>query len=184
MGVQAEDRVRGALLAGLAVAVLAVGGWWWRGCAPATGPVTARTEPTPASGAPLDRLLVTVDSEDGRVLPGPEETLVLHQEPDGRAEVPSPVWVERSHLDGTGPPLVRQTNPSAGERHLLLVGCTGPGKLTVSFSGTGDGGPGLPVDCTGAPTTVAVTAAGGPLQVRFVAAGGGVDLDARLSTLS
>ncbi|MFC4146676.1 hypothetical protein ACFO0M_10450 [Micromonospora mangrovi] len=186
MGAEATERVRGALLAGSALAVLVGGGWWWRESAPATGPLVARVAPTPTAGSPLDRLLVSVDPEDGGVLPGPRETLVLQEEPSApaRAEVAYPVWAERSHLDGAGPPLVRQTAAAADEDYLLLVGCTGPGKLTVTFSGTGDGGSGLPVDCTGASATVTVTASGGPLQVRFVATGGGVDLDARLSALS
>lgn len=184
MGVQAEDRVRGALLAGLAVVALVVGGWWWQRSAPVTGPVPARAESTPPAGASLDQLLVTVD-KDGRVLPGPEETLVLHQEPAAPAPgmVARTVWVERSQLDPTGPPLVRQTAAASGEDYQLLVGCTGPGKLTVTFSGAGDGGPGLPVACASPPVTIIVTASGGPLQVRFVAADGGVGLDAQLTAL-
>ncbi|MCW3813082.1 hypothetical protein ONA91_01235 [Micromonospora sp. DR5-3] len=201
----ADDRVRGALLAGLTVAALAAGGWWWQRSAPALGETGA--SPSPSTGAFLepgvrladpdtrrvtvdpDARRVTVDPETGQVLPGPEADpdagLVVHQEPGAAAEVLSShaVWAERSQLAPGDGPLVRQANPSAGERHLLTVSCSGPGTLTVAYSGSDQDGTPLTTTCAETPLARRIDAAGGPLLVRFTVAGGAVDLDARLVAL-
>ncbi|MFG3687790.1 hypothetical protein [Micromonospora sp. NPDC047740] len=192
----ADDRVRGALLAGLTVAGLAAGGWWWRQAAPALGPAGA--SPSPSADAFLepgvrlgdpDTRRVFVDPDTGQVIPGPEadpdEGLVVHQEPGAAAEAFSTraLWSERSHLGAGDAPLVRQTNPSAGERHLLAVSCTGPGTLTVAYSGSDQDSTPLTTTCAGTPLVRPLTAGGGgPLLVRFTVADGEVDLDARLLT--
>ncbi|WP_200210267.1 hypothetical protein [Micromonospora coerulea] len=188
MDARADDRWRGGLLAGLAVAALAAGGWWWWQSAPATGPVPAAVGSAGPTEADLDRL-VLVSPEDGRVLAGPEadpdEPLVFHQEPgDPDATLIShTVWQDRSQLTPVGPTVVRQTSPSKGDRYLLVVSCTGTGKLVVSFSGSDDDGSDQPVACSGALFTVTLNSAGGPLRVRFTVTAGDVDLDARLAAL-
>ncbi|WP_446217258.1 hypothetical protein [Micromonospora sp. IBHARD004] len=190
MGARADDRLRGGLLAGLAVAALVAGGWWWRYAAPATGPVPAAVSSAPATSAPPPAARrVLIDPEDGHIIQGPEayldEALVFHQESGApnATLVSHTVWEDTSHLTKSDRPLIRQTSPSAGERYLLVVGCAGAGTLTVAFSGSGDEGSGRRVTCAELPLTVTLTAAGGPLQVRFTVADGEVDLDARLSAL-
>lgn len=193
MGVTADDRVRGALLAGLALAALAVGGWWWRQAVPATGPVPAAlasAPATPAPPAPESALGVVIDESDGQIIGSteadPDEPVVIHQESGAPQEtmIPHVVWQDRSHLEAGQDPLVRQTTPSPGARYLLMAGCTGPGKLSVTFSGSSGDGPGQPVTCSGPPLIVTLVASGGPLAVRFAVTDGEVDLDARLSALS
>ncbi|OKI52806.1 hypothetical protein [Micromonospora sp. CB01531] len=191
----ADDRVRGALLAGLTVAGLAAGGWWWRQAAPVLGPTGAA--PSPSADAFLepgvrladpDTSRVFVNLDTGQVIAGPEadpdEGLVVHQEPGAPGETLSShaVWTERSHLDAGNERMVRQTNPTAGERHFLTVSCTGSGTLTVALSGSDEDDPPHMTTCT---RTLALhfTASGGPLLVRFTVADGELDLDARLVTL-
>lgn len=189
MGAAVDDRLRGGLLAWLALAALAVGGWWWHQAAPATGPVAAPLGSGPPSLAPepspLDRVLV---EPDGRVSRGPgtepDVPVVIHQESGAAALLVShAVWEDRSHLTPGDAPLVRQSAPSNGERHLLMVTCTGPGTLTVVVSGSREDTPQERVACSGSPTTRSVTAAGGPLLVRFSVTDGEVDLQARLLAL-
>ncbi|WP_319463492.1 hypothetical protein [Micromonospora sp. RTP1Z1] len=191
MGARADDRLRGGLLAGLAVAALAAGGWWWRHAAPATGPVPSALSSAPATSAPPPAARrVLVDAEDGHIIiqgskANLDEALVFHQEsgaPDAGL-VSQTVWEDRSHLERGDEPLIRQATPSMSDRYLLVVGCTGRGKLTVAFSGFGDDGPGQEVTCPGPSVTVPLTSSGGPLQVRFTVTYGDVDLDARLSAL-
>ncbi|MGR6322519.1 hypothetical protein Q2K19_13000 [Micromonospora soli] len=177
-----DDRVRTALLAGLTVAALAAGGWWWRAAAPATGPVGAR--PSPSAAEPTEPIVgqvfqvdpstgqVVSEALDGQAGPAPGETLISHV-----------VWEDRSHLGAGDDPLVRQTDPSAGERFLLTVGCTGAGTLRVAWSGAEEDGPGLVTSCSSPRTTQPITAQGGPLQTRFTVSDGAVDLDARLVSL-
>ncbi|SCL14594.1 hypothetical protein GA0070624_0470 [Micromonospora rhizosphaerae] len=185
MGAGADDRLRGGLIAGLALAALAAGGWWWRAAAPASGPVPAAlsSAPAPVEQSPVDRFLV--DPENGYIIQAtgadPDEPLVLHQK-SGAAmpEVSHVVWEDRSRLAAGDVPLARQSSSSYGERHMLVVTCSGSGALTVTIAGSLDDRPGQRVPCSGSPTTLALTSAGGPLLVRFTAADGAVDLDARL----
>lgn len=192
MGAGADDRLRGGLLAGLALGALVAGGWWWREATPATGPVAAPLSSAPPTLAPADppsaEHFVVVDPDGGRVIqgsgPGPDESVVLHQESGAAAPlVPDTVWADRSHLAPADDPLIRQSASSDGERYLLVVTCSGSGTLTVSVSGSREDGPPARVVCSGAPTTLPVTGAGGPLRVRFAVADGEVDLDARLASL-
>lgn len=190
MGATVDDRWRGGVLTGLAVAALVAGAWWWRQAAPATGPVPAAvgsTPPTPAPTELLDRVII--DAKDGRVIEGPEadpdQPLVLHLEPGatGVPERPEIVWADRSHLSPGGPPVIRQTGAETGGRYLLVASCVGGGPVTILVGGA-DGEPAARVDCAGPPALLRLTAVGGPLEVRFAANGGPLDLDAHLSTLS
>lgn len=192
MGAGTDDRWRGGLLAGLALGALVAGGWWWGEARPATGPVASPLSSAPPTLAPADRpsaeQFVVVDPDDGRVIqgsgPGPAESVVLHQESGAAALlVPDIRWEDRSHLAPGDDPLIRQSASSDGERYLLMVSCSGAGTLTVTVSGSRDDGSPTRVVCSGAPTTLPVTAAGGPLRVRFAVADGEVDLDARLASL-
>ncbi|MFE9693502.1 hypothetical protein [Micromonospora sp. NPDC005806] len=176
-----DDRVRTAMLAGLTVAALVTGGWWWRAAAPATGPVDAPPGPSAAEPAdPLAAQVFQVDPSTGQVVgevldgtdPAPGETLSWRT-----------VWEDRSHLGAGDDPLVRQVTPSAGERFLFTVGCTGTGTLRVVWSGSEEDGPGLETGCSGTRMTQALTAGGGPLQTRFTVTDGEADLDARLVSL-
>ncbi|MFD2766636.1 hypothetical protein [Micromonospora eburnea] len=178
----ADERVRGVLLAGLALAVLAVGVWWWRDSAPVVGAVDA--SPSPSTRTSPEHLFL-VDPDTGQVLPGPEldpdEAVVVQQEPDvPPATVVSDIWVARSHLLPGDAPLVQQAARSPGERHLLTVSCTGSGMLAVTFTGSEEDDTPLRTTCPARLLTQPLTASGGPLLVRFTVADGEVDLDARL----
>jgi hypothetical protein len=191
MGV--DDRVRGALLAGAAVAALTVGGWWWRDSTPALGPVEAT--PAPSAGAFLEpgvRLdprpgLRPTDPQLGEVVtgPDPEGPVVIHQEPGRPAAtlISHTVWADRSPLRPGAGPVVRQFTPSAGERYLLTVGCTGPGEVVVTWSGAGSDASAVQTSCDPGQVVQELTAAGGPLLVRFTVEGDAADLDARLVAL-
>lgn len=189
----ADDRVRGALLAGLALAATAVGAWWWQASAPVLGPAPG-AGPSPSTSAFLERgVRVAVDPQTGQLRgeADPDAGVVFRLEPDaGVAFPPGPdgavertetVWQEQSHLDPGDGPLVRQSNPAPGERQLLTISCTGSGTVTVHFLGSDEAGP-LTATCA-AVTVHSLTASGGPLLVRFTVAGGGVDLNARLAAV-
>ncbi|SCE73995.1 hypothetical protein GA0074695_0732 [Micromonospora viridifaciens] len=179
----ADDRVRGVLLAGLVLAAMGLGAWWWRDSAPALGPQGA--SPSPSASAFLQADVWLVDPDTGQVTGGPgadpDEAVVVHQGPDQAAVVPRSVWQERAHLVVGQDPLIRQVNPAPGERHLLTASCTGPGTLVVDWSGAEEDDS-LTTTCAATPIARPLTASGGPLLVRFTVEDGEVDLDARLSS--
>lgn len=191
MDAGAQDRWRGALLAGAALVALSVGGWWWRTAAPAGGPVATPVSSEPAVPAeePLAHKRFVVDAENGYLIESPEgdEPVVLHQEPGATAPGASHVvWEDRSHLLPGDEPLVLEFHPSAGERYLLVVSCAGSGSLTFAATGAEGNGDGAEqrAACTGAPISLGpLTAAGGPLRVRFTATDFAIDLEARLVAL-
>ncbi|MFJ8581928.1 hypothetical protein [Micromonospora sp. NPDC093277] len=180
-----EDRTRGALLAGLAAVAVALGAWWWQGSAPALG----RTDvaPGPSTDAFLEPGVRLVDPRTGQVLPVPEaepdEFMVVPEEADDTQEtvVYSSIWLAQSHLAPGDDPLVRQADPSPGERLLLTVSCTGGGTLMVAFMGAEEDTTLLRTTCPAEPINQPLTAYGGPLRVRFTVADGEVDLDALLA---
>lgn len=186
-----DERIRRAVLAGLAVAVLAAGAAWWRAAAPALG----RTVPDPAPSTGAFRqpgLRVTLDAETGRVLPGPEADpdapVVVHEDPGGvarRLEVWQTVWREKSLLMPDGAPVTRRASASDGAQFLLVVRCSGSGAVAARFTGSSDDETERMLNCEG-PDAVSISvvdARGGPLLVRFVAVRDQVDLDARLDAL-
>ncbi|MEU2614445.1 hypothetical protein ABZ570_23115 [Micromonospora sp. NPDC007271] len=193
----ADDRVRGVLLAGLALAAMALGAWWWRDSAPALGPTGPSPSPSSASLQPDVRL----GDPAGQVVGSPEADLdervvvQLGADPDGRVlvqqgpDAPGPtvvsrsVWQERSHLAAGHDPLVRQVNGAFGERHLLIASCSGPGTLTVNWSGVEEDDTSLTTTCAATPIVQRLTASGGPMLVRFTAEAGELDLNAQLSSV-
>ncbi|MBM0227619.1 MULTISPECIES: hypothetical protein [Micromonospora] len=189
MDARTDDRWRGGLLAGLALAAVVAGAWWWRQAAPAIGPVSAAVSSAAPSPAPAGLLRVVVDAEDGHLVEGPvadpDQPLVFHRESGaaGAPERSETIWADRSHLSQGGPPLVRQTGAEMGGRYLLVAGCVGSGPVTIQVAGA-DGAPEERADCGGPPVLLRLTAVGGTLEVRFTADDGPADLDAHLSVLS
>ncbi|MCW3841648.1 hypothetical protein ONA70_16225 [Micromonospora yasonensis] len=182
-----DDRVRTALLAGLAAAALATGASWWQGSAPALGPI--EPSPSPSRDAFLQPGVRLVDPATGQVLAGsdPEEPVVVHVRPTdplvtggGAVEL----WHERSQLVPGSPPLARQSSTSDVGQYMLTVRCSGPGAVIIEFSGARYDLPPSNVRCGDGSQSSVVESAGGPLLVRFSAVEGEVDLDARLVQLS
>ncbi|GAB3951429.1 hypothetical protein [Micromonospora vulcania] len=81
MEMAADDRLRSAVLVGVTLTALAVGGWWWRAEAPTTAgsarQPTAEPAVTPTVSTALDRALVVtsdsgftarVDGETGEII--------------------------------------------------------------------------------------------------------------------
>ncbi|SBT52428.1 hypothetical protein [Micromonospora narathiwatensis] len=175
----ADDRVRGALLAGLASFAVLLGAGWWRHSAPVLGPVDA--SPSPSTLARPQRVF-TLDPRTGQ---GPEEdpdeTVLAEPLDPQNVVLLGSLWEARSHLTPGDGPLVRQVNPEFGERHLLTASCTGPGTLTVEWSGAEEDYTSLTTTCAATPIVQPLTASGGPMLVRFTVEDGAVGLDARLA---
>ncbi|MET8909293.1 hypothetical protein [Micromonospora sp. NPDC004551] len=183
-----DERIRGALLAGLTVAALAAGAGWWRAAAPALG--RTGPEPAPSTGAFLEPGIRLVDPRTGQVLPGPEadpdESVVIHEEPGGvarRRAVSHTVWEDQSLLAPAGPPVTRRANASDGAEFLFTVACSGAGALVVRFTGSSMDDTEQVLSCNGPPHVTVVNSRGGPLLVRFVALRDQIELDARLEAL-
>ncbi|NES31397.1 hypothetical protein GCE86_23800 [Micromonospora terminaliae] len=184
-----DERIRGALLAGLAVVALVAGAGWWRAAAPVLG--RTGPDPAPSTGAFLEPgVRVAVDPATGQVLPGPEadpdEPVVIEEKPDGVPrwrDVSHTVWREQSRLMPDGAPVTRRANASDGARFLLTVSCSGPGTVFVGFTGSSEDDTEQGLSCGGPADRVVVSARGGPLLVRFAAVRDQVDLDARLDAL-
>ncbi|MEU8260923.1 hypothetical protein AB0C02_09925 [Micromonospora sp. NPDC048999] len=182
----AGDRTRGALLAGLTVAALAVGGWWWREAAPATGPI--RPTPSPSTLEPLMGRTFEIDPATGGVVgvwqTDPEDPEILPEEVDAaQVNRSRTIWQDRSHLRPDADPLVRQVNAAPDDTFLLTIDCTGEGTLMVTYSGVDADKSEGAVTCPTAQLTIALTASGGPLLLQFTAHDGAIDLDARLASM-
>lgn len=182
-----DERVRTALLAGLTVAALAVGGWWWQGSAPVLG--QAGPSPSPSASASPSRAVVLLDPATGQVLASvaPEDAVIVHRapgEPPIQGDAVRELWHERSHLEPTGPPRARRSSASGDTRYLLSVRCTGPGAVVVEVFAAWYNPSPRNVRCGEGGQTSVLEGTGGPLLVRFSAVDGELDLDARLSTLS
>ncbi|WP_089157403.1 hypothetical protein [Micromonospora sp. NBS 11-29] len=184
-----EERIRRALLTGLTVLALAVGGWWWRSAMPDLGPVgsgpgSGSADPapfTPESDPFADRAarVRVVDPATGDVSSGGRPGLAVVEREPARSDL---LWHDGSHLRA-GAGVERQTSSAPGARHLLTVACRGPGPLTVSWSGAADDGAQLLVDCGGPAVFQPLVATGGPVVVRFTAGERQLDLDAGLAGL-
>lgn len=181
-----HERVRTALLAGVTVAALAVGAWWWRDAAPALGPTGP--SPSPSMDAFLRPGVRLVDPAD-QVLASaaPDDWVIVHVEPTGPpgpADGAGELWHERSHLVPGAPPLDRRSSMADFGRYLVTVRCSGPGRLVVELSGVRYARPPSNVRCGEGVEALVVESSGAPLLVRFSAVAGEVDLDARLAQLS
>ncbi|TCB98981.1 hypothetical protein E0H26_06100 [Micromonospora zingiberis] len=186
-------RLRGALLAGVGVVALVVGGWWWRAEAPAPAPtgvgvasdgslLATYWQEDPVSGTMFRQdpgaSSLVLDSATGAVLVDPRTGAVLQSAGAGgdaargagregsRRDV---VWTERASLS-EGTAVVRAARIGRDERHLLMFSCTGPGELLVTVVGARAADP-LTVGCDGAVTTTEMTGSGAPVQVSFSTAG-------------
>ncbi|WFF01854.1 hypothetical protein [Micromonospora sp. WMMD964] len=205
-----DDRLRSAVLVAVAVAVLAVGGGWWRAAAPAStaGPSAARATVEPRVSTPLERALVTsvvpgerftirVDDTDEIVsVPrgfwaeiDPETGMIadIEGEPGrilfqgGLLRFRETVWRERAAL-APGERIVRQSAEGAA-RLLLQYRCTRPGSLTVTVVGAGLAGP-SEIDCDGTVASARVLSHGRPFRVALSATGEReIDVEAQLVEL-
>ncbi|MFI7548712.1 hypothetical protein ACIBQ2_03105 [Micromonospora sediminimaris] len=199
MNVDAIHRLRGALLAAVAVAALTLGGWWWRVAAPeaqtGVGLPSAVTywRGNPVTGGTVSELphatsSVLVDARTGAVAgadDGPAER------PATGSAAPSGwyvggtelVWTESARL-GSGAAVVRQTRMERGERHLLRLRCTGPGELLVAVAGARSAAP-MTVGCDGGQVMMELTGIGAAARLSFSPAGSEpVQIEARLIALS
>ncbi|MEH0841345.1 hypothetical protein V6U81_02980 [Micromonospora sp. CPCC 205711] len=135
MGVDAGDRLRGGVLIGAALAVLAAGGWWWWDAAPVVDPTAAPTPPSALADLPVPGPLATVQVE---IAPGTGRIIGLTQVPDhGDPDVGLPtftdtLWRERLVLVPGQPPVSRDSLPD-GARHLFQYRCSGNGQLLVTI---------------------------------------------------
>ncbi|MGQ5259283.1 hypothetical protein ACTWLT_00850 [Micromonospora sp. ZYX-F-536] len=209
MDAAADDRLRSAVLAGVTLAALAVGGWWWRTAAPApvagpVGPPTAEPsvstelERVMATAVPGERVTVRVDPETGegfRVQSAPramiDPTTGMITDIDGdpgllfsEGDLPSfreTIWREQRELvPGQG--MTRQSTDD-GARYLLQYRCTRPGAMAVTSTGAEIAGPPR-IDCDGMIASAEVLPGGGPFRVSLSAVGDRpVDVEAQLVAL-
>jgi hypothetical protein len=213
MDAGADDRVRSAVLVGVALAALAVGGWWWRAAAPApTAGPAASPSPVPTVATALDRaallaepderVTVRLDSETGEVLGvdgragvtiDQETGMVtdvdgvpgeMFYDPDATGGLPRfPVTSWR--VQATVTPTTGITRQSAGNdaRYLLQYRCTRPGEMRVRLSGAQISGPDQ-IFCGGVTTTAELSGTGGPIQVTLtVVDAQSIDVEAQLVEL-
>lgn len=180
-------RLRGALLVGVGVAALALGGWWWRVEAPASPPAGDRLGESSLREDPVDWTTfrqepgasssIVLDSATGAVLVDPRTGQVVGSvvESDagrgagrdaGRRAV---VWTERASLSA-GTALAREARIGRDERKLLIFSCTGPGELLVTVIGARAADP-LTVGCDGTVITTEMTGTGANVTVSFSTAG-------------
>jgi hypothetical protein len=181
-----DERVRTALLAGLAGLALVLGAWWWQGAVPTLG------APDPSPGPSRKAFLAPGVRASGPVpglsldvaTPGPDDSVIRRQAPGAtsRGGVAQEVWHQRAHLAPDDRPLVHQAGAGEATQYLLTVRCVGPGEVVVEYSGTGYTLPPRRVRC-GEIALIDVWAPAGPLSMRFTAVGGELELDARLSAL-
>ncbi|MFI2710302.1 hypothetical protein ACH495_09260 [Micromonospora sp. NPDC018662] len=193
-----EERIRAAMLVGLTVLAVALGGWWWRSTAPWLGTTVgasaddlarSRVDVDAAVGAAppeqptaRSRMVVEVDPRTGEV----RSPVVVDVEPDGgtrQGDVSHVVWRETSRLSPGGPPVVRQANPSRDDEYRLSVSCAGDGAVSMTVSGAGSDGVERVMGCGGRVNVSLLGGTGAPVLVRFAAVRGEVELDARMEAL-
>ncbi|RLP92767.1 hypothetical protein [Micromonospora sp. CV4] len=202
-----DDRLRSAALVGVALAALAVGGWWWRAAAPA---VTAQPVPTPTArvddggpdGTPDVRRTVQLDTGSGEIVRAGESSAVRVDPETGMVvDIEGPpgeffyqgdaagglprfsetIWREQREL-APGQGVIRQSNDD-GSRYLLQYRCTRPGTMAVTSTGAEIAGPPR-IDCDGSITTAEVLPGGGPFRVSLSAVGDQpIDVEVQLVAL-
>ncbi|MEV4659016.1 hypothetical protein [Micromonospora sp. NPDC049301] len=212
MDAAADDRLRAVALVGVALAALAVGGWWWRAAAPAP---TARPAPTPTarldevgpgdgtpSGVPDVRRTVRLETETGEAvragetstvwidpetgmvtdLDGPAGEFLYQPDPSGGL----PLFTEtiwREQRELTPGQGVTRQSTDDGARYLLQYRCTRPGTLVVTSTGAEIAGPPR-IDCDGTTASADVLPGGGPFRVSLSAVGDkSIDVQAQLVAL-
>ncbi|MFG1881227.1 hypothetical protein [Micromonospora sp. NPDC049102] len=208
MDAAVDDRLRSAVLVGVALAALALGGWWWRAAAPApvAGPVgrpvvapsvSTELERIVASGVPEERVTVWVDPQTGEaVRVGGDRGRVIELGTDASADngaegvlvpgsdLPSfrdTIWREQREL-APGEERTRQASDD-GARYLLQYRCTRPGTLAVTSTGAEIVGPPR-IDCDGTLASAQVLPGGGPFRVSLSAVGDRpIDVQAQLVAL-
>ncbi|MGC5378668.1 hypothetical protein ACPXB1_09370 [Micromonospora sp. DT68] len=208
----ADDRVRSAVLAGVAVAALVVGGWWWQVTAPepTAGPARPTAEPSvgPSVSTAVERVVasgmsdgpvrVRIDPETGevsevrtrsRVVMDPATGMITDVEGppgDSFGTGDLPLFKEtvwRERRELTPGEAVTRQSADNGARHLLQVQCTRRGSLAVTVTGARLGGPSRIV-CDGTIATAVVVSDGGRIRVSLVStAGQPVDVQAQLVTV-
>ncbi|SIN24728.1 hypothetical protein [Micromonospora cremea] len=199
MDAGADDRLRSAALVGVALAALAVGGWWWLAAAPAP---TAQPAPTPTvrldeigpngtpAGAPDVRRTVQVDTRSGEIVREGESSTVridpetgmitdvegtpgdffYQGDPSGGLPLfKETIWRERSELT-PGKSVIRQSAAVDGGRYLLQYRCTRPGAMLLVVTGARLTEPSQ-IDCDGTVGTAELNAIGGPIRVSLSTAG-------------
>ncbi|WP_435205385.1 hypothetical protein [Micromonospora sp. bgisy143] len=209
MSAAGDDRVRSAVLVGMALGALAVGGWWWRAAAPApvAGPVrppvvapsvSTELERFLARVEPGEQLTMRVDPQRGevvrvdgnrRVVINPETGEATDIDGDVGVLVPgsdlpsfrSTIWREEREL-APGEERTRQASDD-GSRFLLQYRCTRPGALAVTSTGAEIAGPPR-IDCDGTLASARVLPGGGPFRVSLSAVGDQpIDVAAQLVAL-
>ncbi|MFF4878478.1 hypothetical protein [Micromonospora sp. NPDC000668] len=201
MDSEADDRLRSAVLAGVALAALAVGGWWWRAAAPAptAGPATAAPTAGPTVSTALDRVLASgVPGEGVTALVDPEtgEATEVRRAP-GVSIDPETGWI--TDIDGDSGEFFFQGDASGGlprfsetiwrERATLTPGqpvtrqsADDGARYLLQYRCTGPGAmllvitgaqiAGSPrVDCDGTVSVSEVDATGGLIRVSLSTAG-------------
>ncbi|QKW16591.1 hypothetical protein [Verrucosispora sp. NA02020] len=139
--------------------------------------VTATFRVDPATGASFwvdpatgSSLVLEMDGDKVRVLAGAgsgdvsaPETGESGRRRGGGGNV---VWFDRSVLRPEEP-VVRTARAADGDQLVLRVSCTGSGDVNVAVDGARGAFYPHRVECTGAVSTIGITAAGGPLRVTF-----------------
>ncbi|MEV7330726.1 hypothetical protein [Micromonospora sp. NPDC093244] len=195
----ADDRLRSAVLVGVALAALAVGGWWWHAAAPVPAAGSAEPSVTPsvertvstvleralAGAEPGARVTVRVDDQTGAAVRLPSSPGVVIDPATGAitdvmgdAGVFSPGRDLPTFRDtiwqevrelAPGQGVTRQSADD-GSRYLLQYRCTRPGTLVVTSTGAEIAGPPR-IDCDGATVSAEVLPGGGPFRVSLSAVG-------------
>ncbi|MBL6278648.1 hypothetical protein JMF97_21035 [Micromonospora fiedleri] len=191
MDVDAIYRLRGALLVGVGVVALALGGWWWRVEAPASPPAGERLEAASEDSfwqedridrsrfrqEPGASSSIVIESTTGAVLVDPHTGQVIGTVSESDAGPgagrgigrQAAVWTERASLDA-GTALARESRLDRGERNVLIFSCTGPGELLVTVVGARAGDP-MTVGCDGTVITTEMVGTGANVTVLFSTAG-------------
>ncbi|MFG3557899.1 hypothetical protein ACGGAQ_26320 [Micromonospora sp. NPDC047557] len=204
MDAATDDRLRSAVLAGVTLAALAVGGWWWRAAAPAPvgvpsaePSVSTELERFLANGVPEGRVTLQVNPETGEAvrvegrppLVDPETGTVIDLGDDQGvlspgSDLPSfraTIWREQRELT-PGQGVTRQSSDD-GSRFLLQYRCTRPGTMAVTSTGAEIVGPPR-IDCDGTVASAEVLPGGGPFRVSLSAVGDKpIDVEAQLVAL-
>ncbi|MFC8849432.1 MULTISPECIES: hypothetical protein [unclassified Micromonospora] len=214
MGGVGVDRLRGGVLAGLAVLVVVAGGAWWRAAAPTVGPTGGPSRPSgvdavlvrPPSGGTDSGGTFFVDAATGRTFvvdPAAGRTVVIdaatarvltqHPAVAGPREGEGlggdvggfgSLWEARLTLRPGLPPQQRTVTAAGSRPHLLQHRCVGAGELLLTTVRSGRR-ESRRVACDGSVASVWLYGGTGPIRIAFAASGGTpIVVDARLAALA